>query len=74
MLPSPDIKVVRRGWKREKLYEKMFAISAVEIHDNMSENEIRQKLNKLFEKKISGFSEQLATKSLIQAVSPMMKR
>jgi hypothetical protein len=57
MLPSPDIKVVPRGWKREKLYEKMFAISAVEIHDNMSENKIRQKLNKLFEKKISGFSE-----------------
>ena len=57
MLPSADIKTVPRGWKREELYDKMFAISAVEVHESMSENEIRQKFNKILEKKIADFPE-----------------
>jgi hypothetical protein len=57
MLPSPDIKVVPRGWKREKLYEKMFAVSAVEIHESMSEGDVRQIFNNIYEKKIAGLSE-----------------
>ena len=57
MLPSPDIKVVPQGWKREELYDKMFALSAVEVSENMSEKEIRQTFTKIFAEKIAGLSE-----------------
>ena len=57
MLPSPDIKVVPRGWKREELYEKMFAVSAVEVRESMSEDEIRQKFSNIFEEKIVSLPE-----------------
>jgi hypothetical protein len=35
----------------------MFAVSAVEVHESMSEDNIRQTFNKIFEKKVVGLSE-----------------
>ncbi len=57
LLPSPNMTVVPRRWKREELYGNMFAISAVEVHETMSEDDIRQTFNKIFEKKVVGLSE-----------------
>ena len=48
LLPSPTIKEVPRGWKREELYDKNFAVSAVEISEDMDECQIREKLNDVF--------------------------
>lgn len=52
MIPSPSIDAVPGGWKREELYYKKLAVSAVEISEGMSEKEIRQKLNHVFREKI----------------------
>jgi hypothetical protein len=57
LLPSPNITVVHRGWKTEELYGNMFAVSAVEVHESMSEDNIRQTFNKIFGKKVVGLSD-----------------
>ena len=57
LLPSPNIEDVPRGLFREQLYSKGFAESAVEIADEMTEEEMKDKLNNCFSDKIKYLTE-----------------
>ena len=57
LLPSPNIEDVPRGLFREQLYSKGFAESAVEIADEMTEEEMKDKFNNCFSDKIKYLKE-----------------
>ncbi len=57
LLPSPNIEDVPRGLFREQLYSKGFAESAVEISDEMLEEEMKCKFNNSFKDKIKYLTE-----------------
>ena len=57
LLPSPNIEDVPRGLFREQLYSKGFAESDVEIADEMTEEEMKDKFNNCFSDKIKYLTE-----------------
>ena len=57
LLPCPKIEYVPRGIFPEQLYSKGLVESAVEISDEMTEEEIKQKFNDCFQDKIKYLTE-----------------
>ena len=57
LLPSPKIDYVPRGSKREQLYTEGYVISAFEIRDSHTENEIRKRVTNAFGEKLRNIPE-----------------
>ena len=57
LLPSPKFEDVPHVSRREELYSEKFAVSAFEIHDGLSEQEIRRKLTIAFAEKLTDLPE-----------------
>ena len=57
LLPSPTLEEVPRGLLCEQLYQKGFAESAVQISDDMTEEDVKLKFNEIFKEKIEFFPE-----------------
>lgn len=57
LLPSPSMEEVPRGTFRESLYTRNFAASAIEIEEDMSEQDLRSLFDEIFKDKLHGVSD-----------------